>query len=47
MKQGKLVRDKIPQIITDSGKKPMTRILDSEEYLKELDQKAVRGLLPG
>ena len=36
---GKLVRDKIPAIILADGKKPMTRILDTEEYLKELDKK--------
>lgn len=36
---GKLVRDKIPQIITDAGKKPITEILDQERYLEELDKK--------
>ena len=39
VKNGKLVRDKIPQIIIADGKKPITRILDDEEYLKELDKK--------
>ena len=39
MKQGKLVRDKIPQIIIAGGKTPVTRILDTEEYLEELDRK--------
>ena len=39
MRQGKLVRDKIPQIITVAGKKPITRILEQEEYLEELDRK--------
>ncbi len=39
MIQGKLVRDKIPQIIKSGGKKPITRILDNEEYLQELDKK--------
>ena len=39
MSQGKLVRDKIPQIIIAAGKKPITRILDQEEYLAELDKK--------
>ena len=39
MSQGKLVRDKIPQIITDSGRIPITRILTDEEYLTELDKK--------
>lgn len=36
---GKLVRDKIPQIIREAGKVPITRLLDNEEYLKELDIK--------
>ena len=39
VKTGKLVRDKIPQIIIADGKKPITRILDGEEYFKELDKK--------
>ena len=37
--QGKLVRDKIPQIIVADGKKPVARILSQEEYLLELDKK--------
>ena len=36
---GKLVRDKIPEIIRADGKKPITRILTTEEYLEELDEK--------
>lgn len=36
VKNGKLVRDKIPQIIIEDGKTPLTRILDDEEYLKAL-----------
>ena len=36
---GKLVRDKIPQIITDADKKPITEILDQERFLEELDKK--------
>ena len=36
---GKLVRDKIPEIIRADGKKPMTRVLGTEEYLEELDKK--------
>ncbi|SDH81401.1 Predicted house-cleaning noncanonical NTP pyrophosphatase, all-alpha NTP-PPase (MazG) superfamily [Pseudobutyrivibrio sp. 49] len=36
---GKLVRDKIPEIIRADGKTPITRILSDEEYLQELDRK--------
>lgn len=36
---GKLVRDRIPEIIKNAGKKPITEILSQEEYLKELDKK--------
>ena len=36
---GKLVRDKIPQIIMEDGKEPIIRTLSQEEYLKELDIK--------
>lgn len=36
---GKLVRDKIPQIIEQAGKKPIIRVMESDEYLKELDIK--------
>lgn len=35
----KLVRDNIPEIMTKNGAKPVTRILDDEEYLKELNKK--------
>ncbi len=35
----KLVRDKIPEIIISNGGKPFTRILDDEEYEKELLKK--------
>ncbi len=35
----KLVRDKIPQIITADGKKANTRLLSNKEYLKELIKK--------
>ena len=37
----KLVRDKIPDIITASGKHPVTRVLSNEEYLAELDKKLI------
>lgn len=36
---GKLVRDKIPEIIEADGKTPITRVLSEEEYLSELDKK--------
>jgi predicted house-cleaning noncanonical NTP pyrophosphatase (MazG superfamily) len=40
MKQySKLVRDKIPEIIEANGSRPITRILDDKEYLKELIEK--------
>lgn len=35
----KLVRDKIPEIIENSGKKVITTVLNQEEYLTELDRK--------
>ena len=35
---GKLVRDRIPEIIRNDGKKPIIEILSNEEYLKELDK---------
>ena len=44
MKEGKLVRDKIPEIIIADGKKPITRILDNEEYLQELDKKLIEEI---
>lgn len=36
---GKLVRDKIPEIIKAAGKEPMVHTLSTEEYLSELDAK--------
>lgn len=38
-KEGKLVRDNIPQIIKAAGKKPIIEILSDEDYLVELDKK--------
>lgn len=35
----KLVRDKIPEIILKDNELPSTRILDDEEYIKELNKK--------
>lgn len=37
----KLVRDKIPEIIRKDEKIPVTKILNDEEYLKELNKKLV------
>lgn len=36
---GKLVRDRIPEIIIADGKEPIIRTLNQDEYLKELDIK--------
>ena len=36
---GKLVRDKIPEIIKNDGKTPIIEVLSNEDYLKELDKK--------
>lgn len=38
-KYKKLVRDKIPEIIKNNGEEPICRVLDDEEYLKELNIK--------
>lgn len=35
----KLVRDKIPKIITEDNRKAITKTLNDEEYLKELNRK--------
>ena len=35
----KLVRDKIPEIINKDNRKPITRVLNNEEYLSELNKK--------
>ena len=36
---GKLVRDRIPEIIQEDRKTPIIRIMDEEEYVRELDLK--------
>lgn len=38
MKQGKLIRDKIPEIIISDDQKPIIRILDDDGYLQELNK---------
>jgi predicted house-cleaning noncanonical NTP pyrophosphatase (MazG superfamily) len=43
-KKGKLVRDRIPQIIEAAGKKPIIRILKKEEFLEELDKKLLEEI---
>ena len=40
----KLVRDRIPDIIRETGKKISTKILDREEYLKALQKKGYEEL---
>ena len=40
----KLVRDQIPQIIKDSGKIPVTTILNEKEYITELRKKSQEEL---
>lgn len=40
----KLVRDKIPQIIESSGKEFSTKILNDEDYIKYLKEKAYEEL---
>ena len=35
----KLVRDKIPQMIENENRHPVTRILETEEYKQELNKK--------
>lgn len=37
----KLVRDKIPDIIKNNNEEPIIRILDDEEYKKELSKKLI------
>ena len=40
----KLVRDKIPQIIRKSGKKPVSKKLNQEQYINELRKKTQEEL---
>ena len=41
----KLVRDKIPEIIMNSGKACSTEVLDDERYIELLDQKLFEEML--
>lgn len=40
----KLVRDKIPEMIIKDGKKPITKILNQEDYITELRKKGKEEL---
>lgn len=40
----KLVRDRIPEVITNTGKRFTTRILNNEEYITELKKKSFEEL---
>ena len=44
IRHDKLVRDRIPQIIADSGKTCVTRTLDDGEYIAALDAKLAEEL---
>ena len=37
--QGKSIRDKIPEIIEQSGKKCIVEVMDNDTYIEYLDQK--------
>ncbi len=39
MKYNKLIRDKIPEIIKNTGWTPTVRVLNKKEYLKEIKKK--------
>jgi predicted house-cleaning noncanonical NTP pyrophosphatase (MazG superfamily) len=40
----KLVRDRIPEVIAADGKKFSTRVLNNDEYIKELKKKSFEEL---
>ena len=37
----KLVRDKIPDIIKSNGENPVIKVLNEDEYKKELEKKII------
>ena len=39
IKYNKLIRDKIPEIIKNTGWTPKVRVLNKKEYLKEIKKK--------
>ena len=39
IKYDKLIRDKIPEIIEQSGKKCIVEVMDNDTYIEYLDQK--------
>ena len=41
----KLVRDRIPDIIRKNNETPVVRLLDREEYIRELDKKLEEEIL--
>ncbi len=41
----KLVRDRIPEIIRKNGEIPIIRILDNQEYEKELNKNLKKKLM--
>ena len=43
-KYNKLVRDKIPEIMISKNCKPVTRVLDDEEYILELNKKLLEDV---
>ena len=40
----KLVRDRIPQLIVEDGRSPLTRFLNDWEYVAELKKKLIEEI---